>query len=1390
MTIKPNRLDSRQVEYRGLLDQLSNGSGVSTTELDNLLSSINAETTPLLRIVPSSPASRVFAVEAPSVYNPETGRKRSIPPINGLIPNFTTALIRIPLYPSDSQTPQPIEVAYAGGEWSALNPIYLNPNKYIKIGLNLDPLGKILLTFGNEGSTPETASAAPAISNTYTIGYVLAHSTNGVIDSIDAASVFQYVGNSGGDGTGTANILVETLKNQLVDSPYDLLTDNIVYIDAAKKFSSIVGAEYDLVTTTLKYTAPGQTSTSVNLADPLEFIDQGLDIDSADLTVFWNTGSLVQSFQTPLSETKLGLSATTAIGSSSVTVNYPSHGLVSGDLACIKTTSDIGGVSASGLSFDTVSITVVDQNTLVFEAGSQASQTTTGYLDYFITGFAYLASRDGRNYFPVTMKRLGQSEVYYGNIAFGQRTTFETFTTPLYSISASTGTVSRRILATGGNNKIAQTFTVPEGTSYVLDSAVFQSQINGTPAGLLYASIVKDSDGLPSNYIGDSLAESLPIGAATASGAVTFKFTRTVLKSGNYHLVIRSDVGYQSGSGYVSLLEHTKGGESVFNEASLWTVSGSSKNIDMALYGRALDLRVKIISLTQNSYPFGLDGYGIFYSQQNSGLFTGSKKLQKVAFSGADNLSIFEITAFSPDPDMLTCYHVETGKVYRVPGFQIQGTRVVFPADFFATDPSNSVTLIFDQNSGGSYDNSNANALLLANNHFGSQDPLLDRSAAGRGFLLRRNDNALREFTIDNDDNIRMYDSDGNNVAVLGSMGRAFATPTNPGLVSTVTQTIGGEKTFNDATTFLASAGSVVAGLYDQTGQWTFNGPVLFSSPTISLGGPSTSVTVGSLQSQGLVHVNSSGLLSASLLANADIASNANITDDKLSTISTPGKVSNSATTADSSNTPNSIVSRNSSGGFSAAVITATDIHTANLNTTGNTLLGDTSTDGLEIRSQAVTIPNGLNFASDSLVVDSTNKRVGVNVATPTSTLDLGGTLAVSGVVTLSNDLNMTGTGYAKVPAGTDLQRPAVPSNGMIRYNSSSSSFEGYSSGAWSAIGGGGTIDRITQDNSAAGTNFGAFSLGDTLYINNNIYTKAIATSASAAEVVGVVSRIVDSNLSTFTFEMTLSGEISGLTGITPGAVYFLSDTVPGALTKNEPSTIGNISIPVGVGASSTSIYVAPKRGLVVGGANLRTQISLSGGASSPVQNVSTYDAGKLAGWISLTGTSSAKFYFEVAFAKNSTGTDYNVSPSYMGDTPPAGFSIQYTSPNISCTVPSGYIAVVNYSLNAPAVGTNYPITLDVTSVNNIFNSVSGPTTLTSANYYVSATGSASYTITLPSAVGLTGRLFIVKSNLSAGQILTLTTSSSQTIDGLTSQLIGRYSALHVISNGANWEIL
>ena len=73
--------------------------------------------------------------------------------------------------------------------------------------------------------------------------------------------------------------------------------------------------------------------------------------------------------------------------------------------------------------------------------------------------------------------------------------------------------------------------------------------------------------------------------------------------------------------------------------------------------------------------------------------------------------------------------------------------------------------------------------------------------------------------------------------------------------------------------------------------------------------------------------------------------------------------------------------------------------------------------------------------------------------------IDLGqGTTSLAGLDIIA----ATGTSHWKLPVGTSLQRPGSPATGMVRYNTTISSFEGYSSGAWSSLGGVTSVDKLT----------------------------------------------------------------------------------------------------------------------------------------------------------------------------------------------------------------------------------------------------------------------------------------------------------------------------------------
>jgi hypothetical protein len=104
------------------------------------------------------------------------------------------------------------------------------------------------------------------------------------------------------------------------------------------------------------------------------------------------------------------------------------------------------------------------------------------------------------------------------------------------------------------------------------------------------------------------------------------------------------------------------------------------------------------------------------------------------------------------------------------------------------------------------------------------------------------------------------------------------------------------------------------------------------------------------------------------------------------------------------------------------------------------------------------------------------------------------GTLAVTGTSTFGGDSTYTGTGQVKLPAGTTAQRSGAPVNGMIRYNSDESGFEGYQGGIWGGISGAQANGVIYENNLTITANY-------TLTTNKNGFSVGPITISSGVSV-------------------------------------------------------------------------------------------------------------------------------------------------------------------------------------------------------------------------------------------------------------------------------------------------
>jgi hypothetical protein len=210
-----------------------------------------------------------------------------------------------------------------------------------------------------------------------------------------------------------------------------------------------------------------------------------------------------------------------------------------------------------------------------------------------------------------------------------------------------------------------------------------------------------------------------------------------------------------------------------------------------------------------------------------------------------------------------------------------------------------------------------------------------------------------------------------------------------------------------------------------------------------------------------------------------------------------------------------------------------------NLSVTGDSTIGSASTSTVTLNAATVSTPNGVNFDSNTLVIDAANNRVGVGTATPAVSLHVNstnairipvgttaqrpdatftasisgttmtvasspapvGTIAVGQTVngtgvTVNTTITGLGTGSGGAGTYTVSESQTVSSSvltsarvGYVRYNTTTAQFEGYNGSAWGQLGGGATGgggDTVFVENSQTvtvnytiTTNKNAMSAGD-----------------------------------------------------------------------------------------------------------------------------------------------------------------------------------------------------------------------------------------------------------------------------------------------------------------------
>lgn len=136
---------------------------------------------------------------------------------------------------------------------------------------------------------------------------------------------------------------------------------------------------------------------------------------------------------------------------------------------------------------------------------------------------------------------------------------------------------------------------------------------------------------------------------------------------------------------------------------------------------------------------------------------------------------------------------------------------------------------------------------------------------------------------------------------------------------------------------------------------------------------------------------------------------------------------------------------------------------------------------------------------------------------------------------------------------------------------------------------GGVTFEEVGLGSGLTGTNINirvtqnshGLTVGDIIRYTGAIWSKAQANSLDASQSTSIVTEIIDNN----NFRAVISGLTDKLSGLIPGKLYYLSQTIAGQATNIRPTTIGQYLKPVYYAVSSTQAIILDQQSVLIGSA-------------------------------------------------------------------------------------------------------------------------------------------------------------------------------------------------------------
>lgn len=390
-----------------------------------------------------------------------------------------------------------------------------------------------------------------------------------------------------------------------------------------------------------------------------------------------------------------------------------------------------------------------------------------------------------------------------------------------------------------------------------------------------------------------------------------------------------------------------------------------------------------------------------------------------------------------------------------------------------------------------------------------------------------------------------------------------------------------------------------------------------------------------------------------------------------------------------------------------------------------------------------------------------------------------------------------------------------------------------FSTGAWRSLGswsGGTSAITLTGDVTGAGTGSVLTAIGAGK-VTNTMLAGGIDLANKVSGVLGVVNggtgnatgnaatvtngvytsgSYSDPSWLTSLSGSKVSGNIAGQAGSVANGVYTSGSyadpawitSLAGSKVTNAVLTSGSYADPswiTSLSGSKVSGNIAGQAGSVANGvytsgsyadptwltslSGSKVSGSIAGQAGSVVNGVYTTGSYADPSWI--TSLSGSKVSGNIAGQAGSVANGVYTSGSYADPawiTSLAGSKVSGSIAGQAGSVANGVYTTGSYA--------------DPSWITSLAgNKVSHAVTTQTVNYAILGAdevilANGAITVTLPTAVGVSGKWYTIK-RINASGTVVIATTSSQTIDGMTTVSIAdQYAAMSVVSNGANWLIV